>query len=395
MGARVKRRILLVFGTRPEAIKMAPVYRALREDAENFEVICCVTAQHRALLDQVLAIFGITPDYDLDLLRAGHDLTRLHAAMLGALVPVFGEADPDIVLVHGDTTTALAAATGAFYADVPVGHVEAGLRSRDMGAPFPEEFNRRVVDMIAQYRFAPTEAAKRNLLAEGCEPASILVTGNTVIDAVRHVEGLLDRDAAARGRVDGALDAALGFAWRCERYVLITCHRRENLDARLGSIAEALLRLAAAFPAVHFVLPLHPNPAAGEAMKGRLGSVANIVPVEALPYDCFLQALRHCHLVLSDSGGLQEEALALGRPILIMREVTERPEAVDSGGAQLTGTDADAIFRAVCAVLDDPASHARMAAACNPFGDGKAAQRIAAFLKQTRPRPLSSADHRS
>lgn len=373
---------MLVFGTRPEAIKMAPVYRALKSDPEAFETICCVTAQHRQMLDQALRIFEIVPDIDLDLMRGGQDLVDVHAAVLVGMRKVLREWTPDIVLVHGDTITSMATALAAFYAGIPVGHVEAGLRSREMLAPFPEEFNRRVTAMIAKFHFAPTEANKANLVAEGCAPASIHVTGNTVVDAMNFILRRIDTDSATRRSMENGLGEVLPFDWRATPFVVVTCHRRENFSRGLQQICDAVDRLAAAFPAVHFVYPVHFNPAVREPVGALLSGRANVHLINPLPYDAFLCALRACHCVLTDSGGLQEEAPALGKPVLVMRDVTERPEAVAASGARLVGTDSAKIVAAVSELLTDRRAYARMAAAINPFGDGSAGERIAAFLKR-------------
>lgn len=378
----MRKRIMLVFGTRPEAIKMAPVYRALRADPESFDTLCCVTAQHRALLDQALETFAIVPDFDLHLMRARQDLSDLTAAVLTSMRPLLATERPDLILVHGDTTTTLGAALAGYYEGIPIGHVEAGLRSGDLAAPFPEEFNRRAVDLIARHRFAPTEQARQNLLAEGLEPQTICVTGNTVIDAALHIRDAIKSNSALRASVDDKLEAALGRGWRRRQYVLVTCHRRENHGSALAGIAAALARLCTAFPMVNFVLPLHPNPAVMAPLRDKLVALENMMLIEPLPYDAFIEAIRHCQFLLSDSGGLQEEALALGKPILVMREVTERSEAIDSGGAKLVGTDAHRIAAEASMLLQDASAYARMAGAANPFGDGRAAERIVSFLKQ-------------
>jgi UDP-N-acetylglucosamine 2-epimerase (non-hydrolysing) len=380
MGRRHK--VMLVFGTRPEAIKMAPVHRALRARPDGFDVLCCVTAQHREMLDQVLDVFGIVPDIDLDLMRPGQNPTDLSAAVLVAMRRVLQTSAPDLVLVHGDTTTSMATALAAFHEGVRVGHVEAGLRSHDMAAPFPEELNRRVTALVASYHFAPTEGSKANLLAEGCAPETIAVTGNTVVDALKSMIATVDADAAMRSRTERALDETLGSAWRERPIVLVTCHRRENIERGLPELCQALDHLSTAFPDVHFVFPVHANPALGEQVRTRLADRANIHLIPPVDYVAFLQLLRKCHCVLTDSGGLQEEAIVLGKPVLVMREVTERPEAVTAGGARLIGTARGAIVQSVSELLRDRTVHALMADAPNPFGDGAAGERIAAFLEQ-------------
>lgn len=373
---------MLAFGTRPEAIKMAPVYRELVSRPDAFEAVCCVTAQHRQMLDQVLETFRIGPDIDLDLMRAGQDLTDVTAAVLGAMRTVLREEKPDVVLVHGDTTTTMATTMAAFYAEVPVGHVEAGLRTFDLRAPFPEEFNRRLTGMLAQFHFAPTETSQANLLREGCDPSTIVVTGNTVIDALQFILGRIEADPEARAAIEGELDAAVGFEWRRERFVLITGHRRENFGGGFEQICAALGQLSDAFSDVHFLYPVHLNPNVRGPVISLLAGRSNVHLIEPLTYEPFLYALQHCYLVLTDSGGIQEEAPSLGKPVLVMRDVTERPEAVDAGTVRLVGADRGKIVEGVSELLSDAQLHARMSAAHNPYGDGLAAKRIADFLEQ-------------
>lgn len=377
-----RKKIMLVFGTRPEAIKMAPVHAALRALPDAFETLCCVTAQHREMLDQVLQTFGIVPDIDLDLMRAGQDLTDVNATVLAAMRAVLRERRPDLILVHGDTTTSMGSALAAFYAGIPVGHVEAGLRSGVISAPFPEELNRRITSMVARYHFAPTEENRANLLAEGCDPAAVVVTGNTVVDALQAVLARIDDSPSHRDRVERSIDSLLGFAWREKRLVMVTCHRRETLQNGLDDVCAALVELARAFPQTRFVLPVHRNPAVAEPVRERLSNTANIHAIAALPYDSFLHLLRHCHCALTDSGGLQEEAPILGKPVLVMRAVTERPEAVAAGGVRLAGVKRAGIVAEMSKVLTDARFHARMTEAANPFGDGTAGEKIAAFLDQ-------------
>jgi UDP-N-acetylglucosamine 2-epimerase (non-hydrolysing) len=377
-----KKRIMVVFGTRPEAIKMAPVYRALHARQDVFDTLCCVTAQHRQMLDQALRSFAIVPDIDLDLMRHDQGLADVKAAVILAMTKVLRDEQPDLLLVHGDTTTSMASATAAFYASIPVGHVEAGLRSRDLRAPFPEEFNRRVTSMIARYHFAPTELNKANLIEEGCDPGAIFVTGNTVIDALQYITERHDAEVSLRREAAGRLDIALPFDWRADRYVVVTCHRRENFSQGLQRICEALRRLAAGFPAVHFLCPAHPNPVVRGALRKLLHGFANVHVIEPLPYDAFLHMMRSCHSVVTDSGGLQEEAPAIGKPVLVMREVTERPEAIAAGGVKLVGSDTADIVAGVSALLTDERLYRSMASATNPFGDGTASRQIADVLER-------------
>lgn len=376
------RRVLLVFGTRPEAIKMAPVYAALRADASGVEPVCCVTGQHRGLLDRALASFGIVPDIDLDLMREGQLPGELGAAVLASLGPVLDEVAPDLVLVHGDTTTSMASALAAFYAGIPIGHVEAGLRSRSLSAPFPEELNRRVTTLASRYHFAPTSTARDNLLSEGCDPASIHVTGNTAVDAILQVAGRLDADPALATRVARDLGGALGFDWRRERLVLVTCHRRESFGEPLSAICAAIAELAEQFQEVRFVIPVHPNPRVRSQLAERLGRVAGVHLIAPLGYESLVALLRACHFVLTDSGGIQEEAPSFGKPVLIMRQVTERPEAIAAGCARLVGVDRPRIVAEASTLLRDPAALAAMVPGVNPFGDGRAGARIAEVVRE-------------
>ena len=376
-----RKRILLAFGTRPEAIKMAPVHRALHASPGSFEPICCVTAQHRGLLDQALASFGIVPDIDLGLMKDGQQSGELGAAVLAGLTSVLADVRPDLVLVHGDTTTTTASALAAFYAGVPVGHVEAGLRSHTLDAPFPEEMNRRVTSLVARYHFAPTETGRANLLAEGAEPARVFVTGNTVVDALRWSVEKLDSDPGHAALVEAELDRALAFAWRRERFVLVTCHRREAFGGGIEAICDAVATLADAFPATRFVVPVHPNPQVRDAVARRLGTCTQVHLTAPLRYEACAALLRACHFVLTDSGGIQEEAPSFGKPVLVMREVTERPEAVAQGCAQLVGLDGPSIVAAAARLLGDPDAHAAMVPSANPYGDGRAAERIVAALR--------------
>lgn len=374
---------MLAFGTRPEAIKMAPIYRALLAEPDAFDPLCCVTAQHRHMLDQALSIFGIDPEIDLDLMRPEQGLADLSAAVLAAMPAALHRARPDLILVHGDTTTSMAAALAAFYAGIPVGHVEAGLRTADLRSPFPEEFNRRAVGMVARYHFAPTEAARANLVRESCDPASIVVTGNTVVDAMTAVLDAMSAEGPLRDDAERHLDGELPFDWRHAPFILITCHRRETLDQGVGQICEAIEELAADCPGLHLVFPLHRNPRVREPVEKLLAASQSIHLVEPLPYHAFLMALRSCRFVLTDSGGIQEEAPSLGKPVLVMRDVTERPEAVAAGVAQLVGASRAGIVSAAKRLLTDEAAYSRAIATHNPYGDGFASRRIADFLKRS------------
>ena len=360
------RKIFFVFGTRPEAIKLCPVLLNLRR-SRRFAVRVCVTAQHRAMLDQVLAAFGVTPDYDLDLMQPGQTLAAVNAGILAALEPVIQTEQPDMLLVQGDTTTTLAGALGAFYQRIPVGHVEAGLRTGDLAQPFPEEMNRVVVTRLADLHFAPTEAAKNNLLAEGIDARRISVTGNSGIDAVLHV-----RDALAAGRLAGGrwpeLDAS-------RKLIVVTAHRRESFGAGFANICAALARLARRDD-VQLVYPVHRNPNVMDPVYRQLDGLPNLFLIEPLDYVPFVDLMRRAYLLITDSGGIQEEGPSLGKPILVMREKTERPEAVAAGTVKLVGTCADRIVSEAARLLDDEPEYNRMARIHNPYGDGRASDRI-------------------
>ncbi len=364
--------VLLVFGTRPEAIKMAPVHRALASDG-RFRVKVCVTAQHREMLDQVLELFSIEPAYDLDLMRPGQDLTSVTASILEGLKEVLQDAAPDFVLVHGDTTTTMAASLAAYYARIPVGHVEAGLRTGDIYSPWPEEMNRRLTGAIAALHFAPTEGAQANLLREGVTEDRVAVTGNTVIDALLTViEQVRATDEADfLQRFDG-----IDFS---RSLVLVTGHRRESFGRGFEQICEALAKLAET-PDVEIVYPVHLNPNVQEPVQRVLGSLPNVHLLEPQEYLSFLFLMDRARLVITDSGGIQEEAPSLGKPVLVMRTTTERPEAVDAGTVRLVGTEVDAIVNATRELLLDEERYRSMSVAHNPYGDGKASQRIADAL---------------
>ena len=370
------RTILCVFGTRPEAIKMAPVLHALAA-APDMRPIVCVTGQHREMLDGALAVFGIVPDHDLAIMRPEQDLNAMTAAILAGLGPLLARLRPEWLLVHGDTTTALAAALAGFHAGVPVGHVEAGLRSGDLARPWPEEMNRVVVDRLSSLLFAPTAAARDNLLREHLDPGRILVTGNTVIDAL-HL-------ARARIAADAALRAGLEAAWpRLDpgrRLILVTAHRRESFGAPFAAICRALARLAARGD-TEIIYPVHLNPAVQKPARRALAGLPRLHLLPPLDYLAFTHLLGRADLVLTDSGGLQEEAPALGKPVLVMREVTERPEALAAGTVELVGMEEERIVGGVGRLLDDAAYRARFARAVNPFGDGHAAGRIVARLRE-------------
>ena len=374
------KKVMLVFGTRPEAIKMAPLVHRLKSQPNAFDVTVCVTAQHREMLDQVLRMFGIRPEIDLDLMRPGQELSDITANVLQRMKMVLADKKPDLLLVHGDTTTTLAAAMAGFYADVQVGHVEAGLRTYDMQAPFPEEFNRQVTSKIAKWHFAPTEQSRRNLILEGVHDRSIVVTGNTVIDALHWTLARIQNDSSRADRLDALISQFLSFDWKQDRFVLITGHRRENFGVGVRQICEALTELANQFGDLQFVYPLHMNPNIREPVGNLLKDVPNIHLIEPLDYEPFVRLLTHSYLVLTDSGGVQEEAPSLGKPVLVMRDVTERPEAVASGTVELVGTNRRNIVNGVSKLIKDEAKYKKMSRSQNPYGDGNACDRIAQTL---------------
>ena len=366
-------KVALVFGTRPEAIKLFPVIHALKARAD-IDTRVIVTAQHRGLLDQVLEIAGIVPDIDLDVMTPNQTLDGLTAKLIVALGEAFDAEKPDRVVVHGDTLTTMVASLAAYYRKIPVAHVEAGLRSGDIHHPWPEEVNRRVVACIADMNFAPTQAAADALLRENRDAAGIHVTGNTVIDALL---ATVDRVHGEPVLASGLDDLAARFAGK--RIVAVTSHRRENFGGGMEAIARSIADIAAR-PDVAVIFPVHPNPNVRPVMDAVLGDLANVAMIEPLDYPHFVRLLDLCHLVLTDSGGVQEEAPSLGKPVLVMRETTERPEGVQAGTAKLVGADRDRIVREVLGLLDDDAAYQAMARAHNPFGDGKAAERIADII---------------
>lgn len=371
------KRILLVIGTRPEAIKMAPVLAALHARASGAEVEVCATRQHVELLEPVLELFNIRPKFDLALMRPQQSLAELTAGALTALDGVYRSFSPSIVVVQGDTTSAFAASLAAFYRRIPVGHVEAGLRTADLMAPWPEELNRRLTGVLAGVHFAPTERARQNLLREGVAAERIHVTGNTAVDAILGIVRRLESEAALRGD----LDRRYAFLDPARRLVLVTGHRRENMDGGFERICAALERLSRRQD-VQIVYPVHLNPNVREPVFARLGGRANIHLIEPVDYLAFAYLMMRSTLIISDSGGVQEEAPSLRKPVLVMREVTERQEAVEAGAVRLVGTDAGRIVAGAERLLDDPKDYASMARGVNPFGDGRAAERIAAVLDQ-------------
>lgn len=389
------KRIMLVFGTRPEAIKMAPLVKEFQKHPDKFETIVCVTGQHREMLDQVLRIFGITPNFDLNIMKQGQDLYDVTARVLTGMRDVLKEVYPDLVLVHGDTTTSTSAALAAFYQQIPVGHVEAGLRTHNIYSPWPEEMNRQLTGRIATYHFAPTPLSKQNLLAEGVEEKQILVTGNTVIDALYMVVDKIKNDKVLDAELEATLSRAgydINRLNEGRRLVLITGHRRENFGEGFIHICTAIRDLVQKYPEVDFVYPMHLNPNVRKpihkifagmdslSMGEGWGEAANMFFIEPLEYLSFVYLMEKSTLVLTDSGGIQEEAPGLGKPVLVMRDTTERPEALEAGTVKLVGTDYNKIVGEVSVLLDDAAQYERMSKAVNPYGDGKACERISSFV---------------
>ena len=374
------KKILLVFGTRPEAIKMAPLVKKLQANPEDFQTIVCVTGQHREMLDQVLRLFDITPDYDLNIMKPNQDLYDITSRILLGMRDVLKEVQPDIVLVHGDTTTSMAAALAAFYQQIPVGHVEAGLRTGNIYSPWPEEMNRLMTGRISTVHFSPTPLAKQNLLQEHVDEAKIVVTGNTVIDALQMVVERLKNDEQLAGEVKEKV-LSMGYdvnrLGEDRRLVLVTGHRRENFGEGFLNICHAIKHLAEQYKDVDFVYPMHLNPNVRKPVLEILGEKAeNVFLIEPLDYLPFVYMMQHSTLILTDSGGVQEEAPGLGKPVLVMRDTTERPEAVEAGTVLLVGTNREKIEQGVSMLLDDADTYRRMSEAVNPYGDGKACERI-------------------
>jgi len=372
-----KKRILTVFGTRPEAIKMAPLVHALAVD-NRFEAKVCVTAQHREMLDQVLELFEITPDYDLNLMKPGQDLTDITCGILQGVKPVLSEFKPDYVLVHGDTATTLSTTLASYYQQIKVGHVEAGLRTGKIYSPWPEEGNRKLTGAIADLHFSPTETSKQNLLKENIDPEKIIVTGNTVIDSLLDVIEKLESNVELKS----SLQAKFDFLDVNKRLVLITGHRRESFGGGFERICEATSQMAKAFPNVEFVYPMHLNPNVREPVNRLLAGLNNVFLIEPLDYLPFVYLMNKAYVLLTDSGGIQEEAPSLGKPVLVMRDTTERPEALDAGTVKLVGTSVETIVTELTVLLSNEDSYKAMSFAHNPYGDGKACIRICDVLAQ-------------
>ena len=373
----------MIFGTRPEAIKMAPVFHALNKNPD-LSVQVCTTGQHREMLDQVITLFDIPITIDLQVMSEGQDLFSLTSLLLMKLRPVLDDFSPDCILVHGDTTTSMAAALAGFYRNIPVGHVEAGLRTGKLRSPFPEEFNRRVSGIIARWHFAPTQINKDNLLAEQVDESQIFVTGNTVVDALHQMRDRINEDDKLKTVIQKYLVQQLDFDPKdSERMILLTCHRRENFGEGLNQICSAMRSLANSHQTDHFIFPVHLNPNISEHVHATLGSIKNVHLLKPVSYEVFCYLLDAAYLVLTDSGGVQEEAPSLGKPVLVMRENTERPEAVTAGTVRLVGADSNRIIAGTEELLTDSDMYKKMSLAHNPYGDGNAAMRIAEIIRRS------------
>ena len=382
------KKIMLVFGTRPEAIKMAPLIKELQKYPDKFETIVCVTGQHRQMLDQVLQLFGIVPDYDLDIMKPGQDLYDITSRILIGMRDVFKLIVPDVLLVHGDTTTSMSAALAAFYKQIPVGHVEAGLRTHNIYSPWPEEINRQITSRIAAYNFAPTKLSYDNLKEEEVREETITITGNTVIDALYYVINKLEQDISLSDKIKSELQM-LGLpeellnSWGISRrLVLVTGHRRENFGDGFLHICQAIKILAERYPETDFVYPVHLNPNVQKPVNELLSHIPNVYLIKALEYLPFVYLMKCSYFILTDSGGVQEEAPGLGKPVLVMRDTTERPEAVEAGTVKLVGTDVDEIVQSSISLFENELSYKKMSEANNPYGDGLSSGRIVAVLEK-------------
>jgi UDP-N-acetylglucosamine 2-epimerase (non-hydrolysing) len=395
-----KKKVLIVFGTRPEAIKMAPLVIEFKRRSDHFDTVVCVTAQHREMLDQVLALFNIRPDHDLNIMRSGQDLYDVTSRVMLGMRSVLNKTKPNLILVHGDTTTSTAAALSAFYQQIPVGHVEAGLRTNNIYSPWPEEMNRQLTSRLASYHFSPTEQSKKNLLKEGIESSKVFITGNTVIDALHWVLKKSDNTYKLKEKVlaiirnEGiGIDTYNDWLVKNRKLVLVTGHRRENFGQGFLNICNAIKELSVIFPEIDFVYPMHLNPNVRNSIKtvfGQLNENENIVRkensnvyfLEPLDYLPFIHLMNASHLILTDSGGIQEEAPSLGKPVLVMRETTERPEALKSGTVKLVGTDKQKIINEMSRLIQDEKYYKKISMAVNPYGDGRAAEYIVNIIRK-------------
>jgi UDP-N-acetylglucosamine 2-epimerase (non-hydrolysing) len=379
------RKILLVFGTRPEAIKMAPLIKEFKLNSTDFETKVCVTAQHREMLDQVLELFEIAPDYDLDIMKQGQDLYDITSNVLLGMKDVLKDFSPDIVLVHGDTTTTFATSLAAFYQQIKIGHIEAGLRTYNIYSPWPEEANRQITGVLANYHFAPTQTSKKNLLKENKNPKDIIATGNTVIDALFLALDKIKTNKILEERIIKNIEKQiqnLKFKIQNSKFILVTGHRRENHGQGFINICQALKDIAIQNPDVDIIYPVHLNPNVQKPVKELLSDIDNIYLINPLQYEEFIYLMDKSYMIITDSGGIQEEAPSLGKPVLVMRDTTERPEAVEAGTVKLVGTDKKRIINETQKLLDDKSYYDTMTQAHNPYGDGKACQKIVNFLKE-------------
>jgi len=374
------KKVMLVFGTRPEAIKMAPLVKEFEKDS-SFETIVCVTAQHRQMLDQVLNLFEITPDFDLDVMKPGQDLYEVTSNILLGLREILSEVKPDIVLVHGDTATTMATSIAAFYQQIAVGHIEAGLRTNNIYSPWPEEGNRQVTGRLATYHFAPTDESKANLLKENVDVDRVIVTGNTVIDALLSVVSKIQSDKELEQNLEKEIFKRGYKIDKNRRLILVTGHRRENFGEGFLNICEGLKELANEYKDIDIVYPVHLNPNVQKPVNEILSKVDNVYLIDPLDYEPFVYLMNRSYFILTDSGGIQEEAPSLGKPVLVMRETTERPEALKAGTVKLVGTDKDKIVRECKRLLEDRDAYEVMAKSHNPYGDGKACERVVSYLK--------------
>jgi UDP-N-acetylglucosamine 2-epimerase (non-hydrolysing) len=378
------KKILLVFGTRPEAIKMAPLVKQLKSNHEFFETRVCVTAQHREILDQILHVFNIVPDYDLNIMKTNQDLYDITTLVLQGLKVILNDFNPDIVLVHGDTTTTLASSLAAFYQQIDVGHIEAGLRTNNIYAPYPEEINRQCTTKIAKYHFAPTVLNKENLIKDNVLEKNIIVTGNTVVDTLMMAVDHIKSDSRLEKRIRLHINE-MGYPIenldKCHKLILVTGHRRENFGKGFLNICEALKEISSRFPKIDIVYPVHLNPNVRKPVNDILANISNVYRIEPLEYESFVYLMSQSYLILSDSGGIQEEAPSLGKPTLVMRKETERPEALEAGSVILVGTDKDVIIKQLEILITQNQKYNEMTNCYNPYGDGKASERIVAFLK--------------
>jgi len=381
---RILKKILLVFGTRPEAIKMAPLVLAMKAHSEISDIKVCVTAQHREMLDQVLQIFDIVPDYDLDIMKPGQDLYDITSNILLGMKEILSEYQPDIIFVHGDTTTTLATSLSAFYQKIPVAHVEAGLRTGDLYSPWPEEANRKLTGVLAKYHFAPTEMSRENLMKEGIVSSRIFVTGNTVIDALLWVLQKIEKRPQLKQQLKNKIDHVYPYFESERPYVLITGHRRENFGQGFLDICKAIATLAQKHTDVDFVYPVHLNPNVQRPVNELLSAIDNVYLIPPLDYEPFIYLMSKSYLILTDSGGIQEEAPSLGKPVLVMRDMTERPEAVAAGTVKLVGTNPDSIITEVDRLLRDSGAYIDMSKAHNPYGDGSSCDKIIKTILEER-----------